>query len=117
MSRRTAPLAVIILAVFAVAGCGNPPDPVTPGANVNAGPNAVFATLMQRPDIDQATQHYEQMGSEIRRALAQAIPELSSWQQDGDVLNSGCGAECKTAAGSRSAPRRTPVSTWRSPAI
>lgn len=58
---------------------------------MNENPNAVFAALMQRPDIDQATQRYEQMGTEIRQALSAHILELATWTADGDTSNAACG--------------------------
>lgn len=88
---RTRSVALCGLIVALVAGCSNPSDPFTPGANVNTNPNAVFATLMQRPDIDQATQQYQQLGAEIRRALGAAIPTLASWTASGDLSGAGCG--------------------------
>jgi hypothetical protein len=58
---------------------------------VNADPKAVFAQLMQRPDIDQVTQQYQQMGTEIRHSLTAAIPELNVWTVSADTLKAGCG--------------------------
>lgn len=90
---RTALVTVVTVAALAAAGCGRPDGPSEPGANVNADPNSVFSQLMRRPDIDQATRRYEQLGADLRQALTEAIPTLSPWVQDGDTMNAGCGAD------------------------
>jgi hypothetical protein len=86
-------VALFGLTALLLAGCGKPSDPFTPGANVNADPSAVFAALMQRPDIDRATQQYQQLGTEIRQALSAAIPALAVWTVSGDGVKSGCGSD------------------------
>lgn len=86
-------LVLIALATVAIASCDKSPDPFTPGADVNADADSVFATLMRRPDIDQAATQYEQMGTELRAALSRGIPDLDHWQKDGDTSNSACGSD------------------------
>ena len=78
-------------AVLLIAACGKPDDPINPGGDVNADPNAVFAKLMQRSDIDQAAQQYQQMATEIQNALTAEISELSKWTTSGQQLKSACG--------------------------
>jgi hypothetical protein len=84
-------MVLVGLVAVLLTGCGKPADPFNPGANVNADPHAVFAKLMQLPDIDQAAQQYQRMGTEIRQALSAGIPELAPWIVDGDILNAACG--------------------------
>jgi hypothetical protein len=53
--------------------------------------NAVFDTLMQRPDIDKAAEQYGQMAVELRAELSTAIPTLKPWEQSEGQLRSACG--------------------------
>lgn len=58
---------------------------------MDVDPNQVFASLMARPDIDQATARYEQLRTEIKQALTAAIPELTAWRQYDNLGGAGCG--------------------------
>ncbi|MTD53647.1 hypothetical protein GKO32_06560 [Amycolatopsis sp. RM579] len=60
---------------------------------MNTDLDSVFAMLMQRPDIDEATRHYQQLDNELLQALSQAIPSLSPWQGDDDGSGSSCGGD------------------------
>ncbi len=60
---------------------------------MNGDPSTVFATLMQRPDIDQATAQYQQLSSELRQALSSAIPTLTPWSQFQGAVNAACGSD------------------------
>lgn len=91
LTRNTRRAVLLGVAALVIAGCGTRPDPFTPGAPVNSNPNTVFATLMQRPDIDQATRQYEQMGADIRHGLGAQIPELATWTATGETSNAACG--------------------------
>jgi hypothetical protein len=76
-----------VVALLALAGCGNP------GGQVNADPNASFDKLMKLPDIDQAAKQYEQLGTEITQALTSEMPAVTPWNRQGDALNAACANE------------------------
>jgi hypothetical protein len=88
--RNAALLGLAGITALVLTGCDNPS---TQGAAVNGDPSTVFATLMQRPDIDKAAQQYQQMSIELRAALTTAIPTLASWSQAEGELNSACGSD------------------------
>jgi hypothetical protein len=92
-TRRSAGLLLATLAMMGATACGSSDTAFTPGASVNPDTNNVFATLMQRPDIDQAARQYHQMIDEIRRALSQAIPTLAAWRQEGEASNASCAGD------------------------
>jgi hypothetical protein len=90
--RATAALvAVIALLTTAACDAGGPPADTTMSAN----PDAQFQQMMQRPDIDQATQRYAAMGATIRNTLVADIG-LPSWKERPD---SGGSSSCREFPG------------------
>jgi hypothetical protein len=85
-------LVATVLAVGSAA-CGNTDDPPISGADVNADTGKVFATLMQRPDIDQAAEQYQRMDADLRQALSQAVPALAAWRQGSEGSQASCGSD------------------------
>lgn len=90
---RVRAVALCGLAALLIAGCSKPSDPATPGATVNTDVNNVFAMLMQRPNIDEAAQQYQQMDNELRQALSQAIPVLASWHVGSEGGQTSCASD------------------------
>lgn len=82
MRARLALVATALALPLAVTSCGG-------GSGMNN--NAQFATLMQRPDIDQVTQRYDQMATQLRQQLSVVFPQLV-WYQDEGIGTSGCGS-------------------------
>ena len=60
---------------------------------MNADPSSVFASLMQRPDIETATRQYQQLYGDLRTGLTAAIPTLTSWQPTDEASGAGCGSD------------------------
>lgn len=89
--RLTGRIWLLALVMLGTVGCEGPRDPVVPGASMAENLNSIFARIMQRPDIDEASRNYEQMGAEIREALSTQAPELASWTTDGDTSDAACG--------------------------
>jgi Lipoprotein confined to pathogenic Mycobacterium len=64
---------------------------VSCGTNASDRSFKPFGELMRRPDIDQATQRYQQMYSAVRAQLTAAFPSLR-WVQVDQLGSSECGA-------------------------
>lgn len=60
---------------------------------MSTDPYALFKTLMQRPDIDQATAQYQQLNDELLQALTAAVPSLTPWGQLQGETAAACGSD------------------------
>jgi hypothetical protein len=85
-------LGATLAAALVVAACGGQSDPFNSGGPVT-DPNTLFTTLMQRPDIDQATAQYQKMNTELLQALTAAVPSLTPWAQLQGEMTAACGSD------------------------
>jgi hypothetical protein len=92
-THRSAGLLAAALLLIGTAACGTSDDSPIPGGNVNADIKTVFAMLMQRPDVDQAAQQYQQLDTDLRQALSGAIPALASWQAGSEGSQASCAGD------------------------
>jgi hypothetical protein len=79
------------LTALLLGSCSKPADPFTPGADVNADQDAVFAKLMKLPDIDEATKQYQRMAAELQTSLGDQIPALKHWSVANEQIRAACG--------------------------
>ncbi len=86
-------LGVTLAAALVIAACSGPSDPFNSGGPVTTDPNTLFTTLMQRPDVDQATAQYQQMNNELLQALTAAVPSLTPWGQLQGEMTAACGSD------------------------
>ncbi|MEW2499192.1 LppA family lipoprotein [Amycolatopsis sp. NPDC047767] len=82
---------LVVLAVGSAAACGATDD--SSGGNVNADTAKTFAALMQRPNIEDATQQYLAIDTELRQSLSREIASLKTWTNGSEGSRASCAAD------------------------